>query len=125
VLEKGIETAPDPLDLIYMLARMYRQKGDKQKADELMERATQKQLTTRGRSSCCRATRAARAISTARSRPRTRRSSSREGRERTAAQGRGAARARLPRLDAERLAEGRKLVEAVLANEPSNPAACS
>ena len=43
VIEKGIEVTPDPLDLIYMLARMYRTKGDVAKADELMERATQKQ----------------------------------------------------------------------------------
>jgi tetratricopeptide (TPR) repeat protein len=42
VLEKGIEQAKDPLDLIYTLARMYRAKGDEAKADELMERATQK-----------------------------------------------------------------------------------
>src|SRR5262249_17426638 len=42
VLEKGIDAVQDPLDLIYMLARMYRSKGDVKKADELMERATQK-----------------------------------------------------------------------------------
>jgi tetratricopeptide (TPR) repeat protein len=42
VIEKGIEQAQDPLDLIYALARMYRAKGDIQKADEMMERATQK-----------------------------------------------------------------------------------
>ena len=28
VLEKGIEQAEDPIDLIYLLASMYRQKGD-------------------------------------------------------------------------------------------------
>ena len=43
VVEKGIEVVPEPLDLIYALARMYRSKGDVKKADELMERATQKQ----------------------------------------------------------------------------------
>ena len=42
-IEKGIEVAKDPLDLIYALAKMYRDKGDTQKADEMMERATQKQ----------------------------------------------------------------------------------
>jgi tetratricopeptide (TPR) repeat protein len=42
VIEKGIEGAKDPLDLIYALARMYRSKGDTKKADEMMERATQK-----------------------------------------------------------------------------------
>src|SRR5262245_48733548 len=42
-IEKGIEVAKDPLDLIYALAKMYRDKGDTKKADEMMERATQKQ----------------------------------------------------------------------------------
>lgn len=43
VLEQGIEAAKDPLDLIYALARMYRSRGDVEKADAMMERATQKQ----------------------------------------------------------------------------------
>ncbi len=39
-IEEGIEKAEDPLDLIYQLARMYREKGDDAKADELAVRAT-------------------------------------------------------------------------------------
>jgi tetratricopeptide (TPR) repeat protein len=40
-LEAGIEKAEDPLDLIYLLARMYRAKGEDGKADELAERAAE------------------------------------------------------------------------------------
>ena len=40
-LEEGIEKADDSLELIYLLARMYREKGDIAKADELALRATQ------------------------------------------------------------------------------------
>ena len=40
LLEQGIERAENPLDLIYLLARMYRNQGDGEKADELIERAT-------------------------------------------------------------------------------------
>ncbi|HEY5658094.1 MAG TPA: tetratricopeptide repeat protein [Myxococcota bacterium] len=39
-IEEGIEKADNPLDLIYQLARMYREKGDDAKADELAVRAT-------------------------------------------------------------------------------------
>ncbi len=40
-LEQGIEKAEDPLEIIYLLARMYRERGDTDKADELALRATQ------------------------------------------------------------------------------------
>jgi len=39
-LEEGISKAEDPLNLIYLLARMYRAKGEDEKADALAERAT-------------------------------------------------------------------------------------
>jgi len=40
-LETGIEQAEDPLDLIYLLARMHRAQGNEAKADELAQRATE------------------------------------------------------------------------------------
>jgi tetratricopeptide (TPR) repeat protein len=40
-LEKGITTSGNSVDLIYLLARMYREKGDTAKADELAQRATE------------------------------------------------------------------------------------
>jgi tetratricopeptide (TPR) repeat protein len=39
-LEKGIETEEDPLDLIYLLARIQRAQGNVAKADQLIEQAT-------------------------------------------------------------------------------------
>lgn len=41
VIEEGIETVEDPLDLIYALARVHRAQGDEEKADQLIERATE------------------------------------------------------------------------------------
>ena len=41
VLEEGIERAEDPVELIYLLARLYRAEGNEAKADELAERATE------------------------------------------------------------------------------------
>jgi tetratricopeptide (TPR) repeat protein len=41
MLEEGIEKAEDPLELIYLLARMYRERGEVDKADEMALRATQ------------------------------------------------------------------------------------
>jgi tetratricopeptide (TPR) repeat protein len=41
-LEDGIEHVEDPLDLIYLLARIYELQGDDEKADELAERATER-----------------------------------------------------------------------------------
>lgn len=40
-LEKGIEATENSVDLIYLLARMYREKGDQAKADLLAQRATE------------------------------------------------------------------------------------
>jgi tetratricopeptide (TPR) repeat protein len=40
-LEKGIEVSNNSVDLIYLLARMYREKGDQAKADLLAQRATE------------------------------------------------------------------------------------
>jgi tetratricopeptide (TPR) repeat protein len=40
-LEKGIEASGNSVDLIYLLARMYREKGDQAKADLLAQRATE------------------------------------------------------------------------------------
>jgi tetratricopeptide (TPR) repeat protein len=40
-LEEGIEKADDPLEIIYLLARMYREQGNTAKADELALLATQ------------------------------------------------------------------------------------
>jgi tetratricopeptide (TPR) repeat protein len=41
VIEEGIETVEDPLDLIYALARVYQSRGNEEKADELIQRATE------------------------------------------------------------------------------------
>jgi tetratricopeptide (TPR) repeat protein len=41
LLEKGIENTGNSVDLIYLLARMYREKGDRAKADLLAQRATE------------------------------------------------------------------------------------
>jgi tetratricopeptide (TPR) repeat protein len=40
-LEKGIEATNNSVDLIYLLARMYREKGDQAKADLLAQKATE------------------------------------------------------------------------------------
>ena len=40
-LEKGIEASNNSVDLIYLLARMYREKGDQAKADQLAQKATE------------------------------------------------------------------------------------
>ena len=122
VLEKGIETAPDPLDLIYMLARMYRSKGDVAKADELMERATQKQpdnprpflvlSSYKGRQGDLEGalTAADKAITLA---PKDTNAQLRKAEVLLELGYRDSA--------PDRIAEGRKLVDAVLAAEPSNP----
>ena len=122
VLEKGIEVAPEPLDLIYMLARMYRQKGDKAKADELMERATQKQpdnprpwlvlSSYKGRQGDLEGALAAadKAIALA---PKDNDAQLRKSEVLLELGYRDSA--------PDRLAEGRRLVEQVLAAEPSNP----
>jgi tetratricopeptide (TPR) repeat protein len=122
VLEKGIEAAPDPLDLIYMLARMYRQKGDKAKAEELMERATQKQpdnprpflvlSSYKGRQGDLEGALAAadKALTLA---PKDNDSQLRKAEVLLELGYRDSA--------PDRLAEGRKLVESVLAAQPSNP----
>jgi tetratricopeptide (TPR) repeat protein len=41
VLESGIEREPDPLPLIYLLARLHASQGDTAKADAILEKATQ------------------------------------------------------------------------------------
>jgi len=41
-LEEGIERVEDPLDLIYVLARIHQFQGNTEKADELAERATER-----------------------------------------------------------------------------------
>jgi tetratricopeptide (TPR) repeat protein len=41
LLEEGIERADDKVELIYLLARLYRAEGNEAKADELAERATE------------------------------------------------------------------------------------
>ena len=41
VLEEGIEKAQEPLELIYALAQLHRSQGDHEKADALIERATE------------------------------------------------------------------------------------
>ena len=41
VVEQGIEKAENPVDLIYLLARMHRAEGNTEEADALVERATQ------------------------------------------------------------------------------------
>ena len=43
VLEDGIETEEDALDLIYLLARFYQARGESAKADALIEQATEAQ----------------------------------------------------------------------------------
>ncbi len=122
VLEKGIEAAPDPLDLIYTLARMYRQKGDIAKADELMERATQKQpdnprpflvlSSYKGRQGDLEGALAAadKAIELA-------------PKDQNAQLRKAEVLLELGYRDSkpDRIAEGRKLVDVVLAAEPSNP----
>jgi tetratricopeptide (TPR) repeat protein len=122
VLEKGIEASPDPLDLIYMLARMYRQKGDTQKADALMERATEKQpdkprpflvlSSYKGRKGDLEGALAAvdKAIQLA---PKDQNAQLRKAEVLLEIGYRDA----LP----DKIAEGRKLVDSVLASEPSNP----
>jgi tetratricopeptide (TPR) repeat protein len=122
VLEKGIEQASDPLDLIYMLARMYRQKGDVAKADELMERATQKQpdnpkpflvlSSYKGRQGDLEGALAAaeKAIELAPN-------------DQNAQLRKAEVLLEIGYRDSkpDRISEGRKLVDAVLAGEPSNP----
>ncbi|TMA35342.1 MAG: tetratricopeptide repeat protein [Deltaproteobacteria bacterium] len=122
VLEKGIEASPDPLDLIYTLARMYRQKGDVAKADELMERATQKQpdnpkpflvlSSYKGRQGDLEGALAAadKALELA-------------PKDQNAQLRKAEVLLELGYRDSkpDRIAEGRKLVDAVLAAEPSNP----
>jgi tetratricopeptide (TPR) repeat protein len=41
LLEQGIEKTDQSVDLIYLLARMYREKGDTARADQLAQRATE------------------------------------------------------------------------------------
>ena len=122
VLEAGIETAEDPLELIYQLSRMYRQKGDTAKADELMERATTKDpdnprpylvlSSYKGRQGDLEGALAAaeKAIEL-------------DPGEETAQLRKAEVLLELGFRDStpERIAEGRKLVDAILVGEPSNP----